>query len=441
MLFTPPAQVQEAPALPPTLPGIQAPQRPDQAQGVVALDLAKALALARSENPMILAARARVDERRGLITATRADALPQVTLSADTGRSRDTTFMGLAPYFGVSPESMAAPHTHYAAQASLSQPLYYWGKLGTAIDIAKMGETEAGYSYTTTELEVLHGVAKAYIAVLSAQAELEVVEARQKTAEQFLEDVKSKLEAQTATELDRLRAESEYLAVVPETLQTEANVKRALEVLNGQLGLDPKTPLGLSDLGRPDVGQKPQGVERSEIAQYKQQEEMYKANDRIIKSDLRPKFDLNASYGSQTGQADALFDNLYDVWKGGVTMRFPIFDGLRSSGKRAQNRAQLEQVRQLRLDKERAIAVEKSSAERELQKSIAYHEAAQRAHDAGLEALRTSRESFEQGLITSLDLLQAERTERQLESQRRRAELGIWNALFDYRRSIGLPPL
>lgn len=439
MLFTPPAQVQEAPAPPPALPGIPSAVHP--AQGTLALDLPGALDRARTENPMLRAAKARVEERRGLIVATRADALPQLTLTADTGRSRDTTFMGLAPYLGVTPESMAAPHTHYATQATLSQPLFYWGKLGTAIDIAKMGEREAGYLYTTTELETLHGVAKSYVAVLSAQAELEVVEARQKTAEQFLEDVKSKLEAQTATELDRLRAESEYLAVVPETLQTEANVKRALEVLNGQLGLDPKTPLKLAELGQPDLGQRPEGVERSEIAQYKQQEEMYRTNDRILKSDLRPKFDLNASYGSQAGRTDSLFKELYDVWKVNVTMRFPIFDGLRSSGKRAQNRAQLEQVRQSRIDLERAIAVEKSTAERELEKSIAYHAAARRAHDAGLEALRTSRESFDQGLITSLDLLQAERTERQLESQRRRAELGIWNALFDYRRSIGLPPL
>ena len=98
-------------------------------------------------------------------------------------------------------------------------------------------------------------------------------------------------------------------------------------------------------------------------------------------------------------------------------------------------------MHQLRIDKERAIAVEKSTAAREVQKSIAFQEAAVKAHDAGMEALRMSRESFEQGLITSLDLLQAERTERQLESQRRRAELGVWDALFEYRRSIGLPPL
>lgn len=425
MLLMPPAQIQQAPPAPPA---------PEAIQGMP-LDLNGALERARTENPLLRAAKARVDERRGLITATRADALPQVTVIGDYTRTRDVTAIITGQAKDVDARSF------YTTQVALNQPLFYWGKIGTAIDIAKMGEQEASLAYTTAELETLHGVAKAYIAVLSAQAELEVVAARQKTAEQFLEDVKSKLEAQAATELDRLRAESEYLAVVPESLQAEANHKRALEVLNGQLGLDPKTPLRLAELGQPSTDRKEAGVERSEIAQYKQQEEMYKANDRILKADLRPKFDLGATYGYQTGRSQDQFHEPFDTWKVSVTMRFPVFDGLRSSGRRAQNTAQLEQVRQVRIDKERDIAVERSTAERELQKSIAYSQAARKAHDAGLEALRMSHESFEQGLITSLDVLQAERTERQLESQRRRAELGVWNALFDYRRSVGLPPL
>jgi outer membrane protein len=421
MLLMPPAQVQEIPPAP--------------ASPSMNLDLLGALDRARTENPMLRAAKARVEERRGLITATRADALPQVTLVGDYTKSRDVT--------SIITGQAKAVHARefYTTQAVLNQPLFYWGKIGTAIEIAKMGEQEASYSYTTAELETLHGVAKAYIAVLSAQAELEVVAARQKTAEQFVEDVKSKLEAQSATELDRLRAESEFLAVVPESLQAEAAYRRALEVLNGTLGLDPKTPLKLSDLGQPDLELKSSAAERSEIAQYKQQEEMYRANDQILKADLRPKFDLGATYGYQAGRSQDLFQEPYDTWKVSVTMRFPLFDGLRSSGRRAQNAAQLEQVRQVRIDKERAIAVEKSSAEREVQKAIAFHEAAKKAHDAGQEALRMSHESFEQGLITSLDLLQADRTERQLESQRRRAELGVWNALFEYRRSLGQPPL
>jgi outer membrane protein TolC len=438
MLFSPPAQIQEAPALPPM---IASSLGTSDEKGAIPLDLQGALDRARTENPMIRAAKARVDERRGLITATRADAFPQVALTSDFTRVRDVSMIGLAPLLNVSPDQLVSPQNVYTTQATLNQPLFYWGKIGTAIDIAKMGEKEASYAFSTAELDTLHGVAKAYIAVLSAQAELEVVSVRQRTAEQFLEDVKSKLEAQTATELDRLRAESEYLAVIPESLQAEANYKRAVEVLNGQLGIDPKTPLKLADLGLPPLDQKITAVERTEIAQYKQQEEMYQANDRIIKSDLRPKFDLGASYGYQAGETSNLFREPYDTWKVSVTMRFPLFDGLRTSGKRAQNAAQLEQIREARIDKERAIAVEKSSAERELQKSIAFHDAASKAHDAGLEALRMSRESFEQGLITSLDLLEAERTERQLESQRRRAELGVWSALFDYRRSLGLPPL
>ena len=304
-----------------------------------------------------------------------------------------------------------------------------------------MGEQEASFAYTTAELDTLHGVAKAYLAVLAAQAELEVVQTRLKTAEQFLADVKAKLEAQSATELDRLRAESEYLGVVPENLQAEANYSRAVELLNGALGLDPRTPLKLTEPGRPPSDAAFQGPERSEIAQLKQQEQMYKANDAIIRSDLRPKFDFNASYGYMAGATDNLFREPYDTWRVNVTMRFPIFDGLRASGKRAQNRAQLEQVTQARVDKERAIAVEKSTAEREMRKALAFRDAAESAYSAALEALRNSRESFEQGLITSLDLLQAERAERQQESQRRRALLGVWTALFDYRRSYGLPPL
>ncbi|HWQ09634.1 MAG TPA: TolC family protein [Holophaga sp.] len=435
MLLSPPAQVQEAPKPAAALLAPRAAAGPASSQAALALDLSGALARARSDNPLLRAAKARVDERRGFITATRADALPQVTVIGDFTRVRDVSYIIAGSVPDVSPQNV------YTTQVTLSQPIYYWGKLGTAIDIAKMGEREAGYAFTTAELETLHGVAKAYIAVLSAQAELEVVAARQKTAEQFLEDVTSKLEAQTATELDRLRAESEYLEVIPESLQAEANVKRALEVLNGQLGLDPKTPLALADLGKPIADASLREAERSEIAQFKQQEEMYRANEQIIKSDLRPKVDFGVTYGYQAGHTDQLFQEPYDAWKVNLTMRFPIFDGMRSAGKRAQNTAQLEQVHQQRLDKERSIAVEKSTADRELQKSIAFQEAAEKAHDAGLEALRMSRESFEQGLITSLDLLQAERTERQLESQRRRAQLAVWSAIFDDRRALGLPPL
>jgi len=408
-------------------------------------DLAGALARAKAENALLRGAKARVEERQGLITATRADALPQFTLAGDFTRLRDVSLLSsnigpLLTSTGFTQEQLVAPSNVYTAQAMVSQPLFYWGKLGTAVQVAKMGEREASLAYTTVELDTLHGVAKAYINVLAAQADLEVIQTRLATAERFVADVKAKLEAQSATELDRLRAESEYLGVIPDNLQAQANYQRAMELLDGQLALDPRTVLALRDPG-PPPGLAAEPTERSEIAQLKQQEAMYRANDQIIRTDLRPKVDFNAAYGYQAGEAANLFHEPYDTWKVNVTLRFPIFDGLRTSGKRAQNRAQLEQVKQARIDKERSVAVETRSAERELQKAMAYHDAARMAYDAAFEALRNSRESYEEGLITSLDLLQAEREERIRSSQRRRAELAIWTALFDCRRSYGLPPI
>ncbi len=430
MIFLPPAQVAEAPK----------PAEP------LRFDLAAALQRAREENAQLKAASARVEERRSLITATRADALPQLTAVGDFTRVRDVSILNSgfgdsAAQFGFTPESLVGARSVYTAQLNLTQPLFYFGKLNSAIDVAKVGEKEAQAAYTTAELDILHGVAKAYLGVLGAKAQLDVVEVRRKTAQQFLDDVKAKLDEQSATQLDLLRAQAELQGVVPEALQAQADYQRAVELLDGQLGLTPTIPLELADMGRPAIPSGVEGAPRSELLQLQEQEKALRINDRILASDMRPKLDFTASYGYQAGKTDLLFKEPYDTWRVGLTLKVPIFDGLRSSGKRAQNRALLEQVKESRVDAERQIQVQQQSAKRELAKAQALLEAAAQAHEAGAEALRVSRESFDQGLITSLDLLQAERQERQLESQRVRAELGLWSSLFDLRRSVGLAPL
>ena len=429
-------------------------QQPDS--GVVAprtqtgLDFNGALAMARAENPLLRAAKAVIDERRGLIKATRADAYPQVTIVGDFSRTKDVSMLnsslgdsligGDLP-FPMDPSTFTEPRSYYTANVGVVQPLFQFGKISTAIKVAKMGERESESAYRTSELNVLHGVAKAYLAVLSAKAETEVIISRILAAEQFLSDMEAKLEVQSATELDRLRAESELYAVMPDALQADANLERAKEVLSGMLGLDPKTDLELAEMGPPpDTNAPLVGEERSEITQLKIQESMFEANDRIILSDLLPKIDFSAQYGYQASKTENLFKQPYDPWHVSVSMRWPIFDGLRMSGKRAQNTANLEQIRNVRVNQERDFAVERQSAERELAKARAFLEAAAKAYGTGQEALRVSKESFEQGLITSLDLLQAERTAYQLQSQLRRAELGVWAAIFDHRRSLSLLP-
>jgi len=418
--------------------------------GQVRLDFSGAISRARSENPLLKAAKAIVDERKGLIKMTRADALPQLTVSGDFSRVKDVSMLnssfgesltGEDSFLPIDMSALTAPRSYYSANVGVSQPLYYFGKISTAIEIAKMGENESESGFKTSELNVLHGVAKAYLAVLSAKAETEVIQSRRLAAEQFLSDVEAKLEVQSATELDRLRAESELYAVMPDALQAQANFQRAKEVLNGMLGLDPKTDLELTDMGLPpELDGSLRGEERSEITQLKIQEDMLQANNKIIRSDLLPKFDLSAQYGYQASKTENLFKQPYDPWRLTVSMRWPIFDGLRMSGRRSQNMAQLEQTRQMRINQERNFAVEYQSAQREMEKARAFLGAAKKAFDTGQEALRVSKESFDQGLITSLDLLQAERTAHQLQSQLRRAELGVWSAIFDYRRSLSLLP-
>jgi outer membrane protein TolC len=160
----------------------------------------------------------------------------------------------------------------------------------------------------------------------------------------------------------------------------------------------------------------------------------------VITADILPRVDLTGSAGYQAGSTGFLFKEPYDTWRVSLVLKIPVFDGLRVSGRRAQNNAQLTQVKQAILDAERKLEVARSTTEREQAQARAYRDMATEAHAAAEEALRTSREAFDLGLISSLDLLQAERAERQAESQRRKSELSVWQARFNHRRAIGLAP-
>lgn len=393
------------------------------------LDLSSVLERAKRENYILRVAKSKIDERNSLIVSTRADMFPQVSISSSINRQFDAT------------NASNDANNSYATNINITQPIFYWGKFSSSVDAAKVSVEEANSAYQTVELDILHSIAKDYIEVLIAKADIEVIQFRLKTAEQFLSNIKAKLDMQTATQLDLLRAESEYLAVLPENLRAEAKYKKVLENLANKLALDHESLLILSDPGSPKIDFNMPVITRSDITQYKQQESICLLNEKIIKANIYPNFDFKASYGYKTHESHNLFKNNNKMWNIGIAMSFKIFDGMRTCGKLAENKARLEQIVNTRRNKEREIVSEKSNAERELNKTLALYNAESKAHDAAVEALNTSRECFEQGLITSLDLLQAERTERQQESKRRRAELGIWIAWFDYRHSYGLPPI
>ena len=99
-------------------------EAPAPAAAPVELDLSGALARARAENAMVRAARARIDERKGLITSVRADALPQVSMFNDFTRVRDVSILNSgfgdsAAQFGFKPEALVGARNMYSSRLDL----------------------------------------------------------------------------------------------------------------------------------------------------------------------------------------------------------------------------------------------------------------------------------------------------------------------------------
>lgn len=413
----------------------------------VELDFQAVLGAARRESPLILAAREKVNERQGEVVAVRAQALPRLDVNHAYSRTRDVSmllgsFSEMGSAFGFDPVGLIKPFAAYSTQASLSQTLFAFGKIRGTIAMAGLAKDEAVAASGTAERDLLHQVALQYLGCLSAQADLEVAEARQQAAHQFLEDMEARLSVQDARQLDVQRAKAERLAARTEVIRSESAWRRALETLNGQIGRPAATPLRLAPLpeapGTETDGERQ--PERSELRQLQLQSRLLDQNAQVIRADRLPRVDLKASYGYLAGDRTNLFHQPYNAWNVTLSVKVPVFDGLETSGRAAQNRARQAQVKHATVDLQRQIDVELASARRELVKAVSFRETAEEAHAASLEALRTSQESFQVGLISSLDLLQARREERQAEATRRKAGLGVWQARFALQRALGDAP-
>lgn len=410
----------------------------------LALTLDEALQRARLDNPQIASAKARIEEREGEILSARSQALPKIDFLNNFNRTRDVSILAssmgdLLAKMKLNKEDLVHPISTYSSQLSLQQTLYNFGKVGAVIDIAKLGREEALMASRTVEREILHLVSMLYLNALATQADLEVSQARVRVAEKLVENIQTRLELKDARKLDLQRARTELLLAKTERIQAESAHQKAMEMLNGQIGIKADTILQLSPL--PETPASATGeVRRTELEQLQIQKDVLIQNRKVIRSGMLPSLDLSAGYGFLAGDASDLYHKPYDTWRVGIAFKIPLFDGFNTAGKQAQNNARIEQIQQAKIELERKVDVEVASAKREMEKSFAFKSAAEEGHQASLEALRTSQEAFELGVISSLDLLQATREERQAEAMRKKAGIGVWQAVFGLQRAMGKQP-
>jgi HAE1 family hydrophobic/amphiphilic exporter-1 len=299
-----------------------------------------ALKLAADQNKDIRMAMEYRNLVEGRYVEERSAALPKLSFTATGAMSRDETQRAMA-------ESIPLSRRSYGGGISLNQPLFTWGQISAAIHAAEIGLKTADDKLMLYRQAVARDVSAAFYDVLLAK-ELQSI-ASQNLAQKLrhLDEAQRKYAAGTATDYDVLSADVAVKNARPEVIQTDNLIKISRERLGILIGLEGDDFKAQGELAAevsspPDVHEATNIaiINRPELSELQHQIGMQKEVITVYQSQDKPRIDLQASFGWQ----DLTMEDSHasgQVSSGAIVFSFPFFDGLRTKGKVAQSRSEL----------------------------------------------------------------------------------------------------
>jgi outer membrane protein TolC len=444
---------------------VLAPRAEAQTPDTLALSLHEAVERALRVSDEVRLAAAQVDVAEAQVITARATGLPQLRLSGSyTHVYENARGQAVGQIFNQ-------PNT-YNTNANLSQTLFQGGRVLAGWRAASRLRQASRLNAGEARAQVALDVQRAYLEALFATRMVEIQTANFALATTRLTQIEQFQTAGRAARYDVLRTRVERANLEPLLIQARSNREIAMLELKRLLNIPPMQPLSLTtaiDAGAVQAilasFEAPDSVGSDTRASVRAAELMAKARHDAIsvaRADFLPTISAFLQVGYQAfplsgfptdrGRLDSTFcppnsspdracsnggwfsDRLI-----GVTVSWPIFDGLRAKGNFDLARAQA-RVADLELQLEReAVALEVAQARAELERARSFYSAQQQnAQEAG-EAFSLASLRYTRGLGTQLDVSDAQLALLTAQTNEARATYDLYLATAELARAMGRP--
>ena len=394
--------------------------------------LAQLVEEARTHNPDISLAAARVAEARATEQVSRSLLQPSIGVGVEAAARRE-----VSP-FGRAQESLAV-----LPAFRVSYEVDVFGKNRARVDAAEANVAASKAAEESARLSVTAASASGYVTLLALDARLAVLKQTLQSRAEALKFARDRAEVGYTSQLELRQAQAEYEATAQQIPQVETQIARqenAVAVLTGILpatitrggdlaGLaQPATPLILpSDLlrRRPDVA----------AAEYRMA--AADAQMRSARAQFMPSINLGASAGVALSD---LLSNPVSIWSIGGSVLAPIFQGGRLQGQYDVATAQRDQaawayrataLNAFREVEDRMIGLKKLD---EQQVSLFGQQA------AVSEVVRHTRNRYRAGYISYIEQLDAERALLSIELALVQLRADRLNMLISLYQAVGGSP-
>jgi NodT family efflux transporter outer membrane factor (OMF) lipoprotein len=365
-------------------------------------------------NRTLVAAASTLAQAQELAAAQAGILAPQVGLTAGIGRQKyGAEFLGTLP--------KPPPFTYFAVGPTVSYALDYTGGVARSVEqqtaLAEYRRRQLDAAY----LAVTGNAVMQALRIASLRAQIATVEAILGQDRENLKLVQVAFAAGSVSRLDTVTAESQLASdttLLPPLRQELDLARHALAVVLGRPPAGAALPeFDLSQLTLP--GRLPVSLpselahRRPDILAAEAQLHAATAAVGIADANLYPHITLSASTSQQATEPGKLFDRASNAWSFSDALLAPIFDG---GTLRAEKRAAVDALHASAANYEQTVLVGFSQVADSLQ--ALGHDAEQldaqgHAQDAARENLNLTRESYNEGNVGVLQVLDAERLYQQ----------------------------
>jgi len=324
----------------------------------------------------------------------------------------------------------------YLAGINIQQAVFTWGKIYNNYRQTKLSLEAAGQEFESIKQQVIFDTTKAFYDVLLTDKLVKVMEMALNQVQAHTKTAQDLVDAGMATNFDLLRAKVQLANTRSQLIKIQNALKLAKDSFKNTIGMSLDAQINLEG----DFAYKPLELEldrllesamanRPEVKQLQLQEQVGKRIVSLAKAGNKPSIAAVYSYSYQSN-ADVLKDvfkrdNWRNSWSVTLALSVPVFDGLATRARVNQAKSGL---RQIQIGKEqlmKGIGLEVHAAFLSFQESKELLTVQEETVQQAQESLRIANLRYKNGMITSIELMDAELAFTQ-------AQTNYSNALHDY---------
>lgn len=306
----------------------------------------------------------------------------------------------------------------FAGTASLTQPLYMGGKIRAYHRLTRYAEQLAQAQHATQLQEVLLAIDEAYWQVVSLVNRKKLAESYLQSVQKLENDV-TKMKGQgLATKADELSVMVKVNEAEVTLTQVDNGLSLAKMVLCQLCGLPMDTPVILADEQLKDLPLPPASVEsnvstalslRSEVKSLELAEQIYRQKIAITRSEFLPSVALSANYLlTNPSLVNGFEKKFHGMWGVGVVVKVPVFHWGEGLYKVRAAKAEARIARYQLDDAKEKIELQVSQSTSKVNEAAQRLSMALKNMEKAEENLKYARLSFQEGVIPTSNVLEAQ---------------------------------